>query len=39
MFGLEIFKFENGYALNCYPDAVIWDIPGIVGTIKIFDIS
>ncbi|MDC0153712.1 hypothetical protein OAJ02_03155 [Nitrosopumilus sp.] len=27
-------EFENGYALNCYPDAVIWDIPGIVGTLK-----
>ena len=30
----EFVKFENGYALNCYPDAVIWDIPGIVGQLR-----
>ena len=30
----KFIQFENGYALNCYPDAVIWDIPGIVGTLK-----
>jgi hypothetical protein len=27
-------KFENGYALNCYPDAVIWDNPEILGQLK-----
>ena len=27
-------QFENGYALNCYPDAIIWDNPAIVGTLK-----
>ena len=30
----KFFKFENGYALNCYPDAVIWDMPEIVGQLK-----
>ena len=30
----KFFKFENGYALNCYPDAVIWDMPEIVGELK-----
>jgi hypothetical protein len=33
-FDWKYFKFENGYALNCYPDAVIWDIPDIVGQLK-----
>ena len=23
-------KFENGYALNCYPDAGIWEKPSIL---------
>jgi hypothetical protein len=30
----KFFKFENGYALNCYPDAVIWNMPEIVGQLK-----
>jgi hypothetical protein len=33
-FDWEFIQFENGYALNCYPDAVIWDYPDIVGTLK-----
>lgn len=30
----EFFKFENGYALNCYPDAVIWDRTIILSQLK-----
>jgi len=30
----KFIQFENGYALNCYPDGVIWDTPGIVATLK-----
>ena len=30
----KFIQFENGYALNCYPDGVIWDNPGIVATLK-----
>ena len=30
-FDWKFIQFENGYALNCYPDAVIWDLPGIIG--------
>ena len=30
----KFYKFENGYALNCYPDAVIWDLPGILAQLK-----
>ncbi|MDC0886109.1 hypothetical protein OAR90_03385, partial [Nitrosopumilus sp.] len=26
----KFIKFENGYALNCYPDAVIWERPSIL---------
>ena len=33
-FDWKFIQFENGYALNCYPDAVIWDYPSIVGTLK-----
>ena len=33
-FDWKFIQFENGYALNCYPDSVIWDLPGITAELK-----
>ena len=33
-FNWKFVQFENGYALNCYPDAVIWDMHEMVVTLK-----
>jgi hypothetical protein len=33
-FDWEFIKFENGHALNCYPDAVIWNNPDILAQLK-----
>ena len=30
----KFIEFDNGYALNCYPDAIIWDSPDIIGHLK-----
>tara|TARA_B110000438_G_C15710507_1_gene605118 strand:- start:227 stop:1141 length:915 start_codon:yes stop_codon:yes gene_type:complete len=33
-FDWEFAQFENGHALTCYPDAVIWDRPEILAQLK-----
>ena len=33
-FDWKFIPFENGHALNCYPDAVIWDYPDILNQLR-----